>query len=115
MSKRQLNFLSFFKKKEELHDSKRVRKAGDEGSCSGHVEGKNRLQQEASAASRVHPQLAKPGQEAGTVAAAGQVHRQPEQEPATALAVSQVDHQRGLPVIPTPHCSDVSMFRNISH
>jgi hypothetical protein len=21
----------------------------------------------------------------------------------------------GLPVIPTPHCSDVSMFRNISH
>jgi hypothetical protein len=94
MSKRQLNLLSFFKKKEELHDSKRVRKAGDEGSCSGHVEGKNRLQQEASAASRVHPQLAKPGQEAGTVAAAGQVHRQPEQEPATALAVSQVDHQQ---------------------
>ncbi|CAL8253687.1 unnamed protein product [Boreogadus saida] len=96
MSKRQLNLLSFFKKKEALHDSKRVRKAGDEGSCSGHVEGKNRLQQEASAASRVHPQLAKPGQEAGTVAAAGQVHRQPEQEqePATALAVSQVDHQQ---------------------
>ena len=24
-------------------------------------------------------------------------------------------YARGLPVIPTPHCSDVSMFRNISH
>lgn len=90
MSKRQLNWLSFFKKKEELHDdAKRFRK----GSCSGHVDGQNQLQEEVSAAtaSRVHRQLAKPGQEAGTAAAAGQVHRQPEQEPAT---VSQVDHQQ---------------------
>ncbi|CAB1429003.1 unnamed protein product [Pleuronectes platessa] len=58
--------------KEELHDaSKRVRKAstsGDKGSCSGHVDEQNRLQQETSSAtaSQLHRQLAKPGQEAGT-------------------------------------------------
>ncbi|CAB1424909.1 unnamed protein product [Pleuronectes platessa] len=96
MSKRQLNLLSFFKKKEELHDaSKRARKAstsGDEGSCSE----QNRLQQETSAAtaSQLDRQLAKPGQEAGTAAAAGQVARQPERELATAPAVSQVVHQQ---------------------
>ena len=100
MSKRQLNLLSFFKKKEELHDaSKRVRKAstsGDKGSCSGHVGEQSRLQQETSAAtaSQLHRQLAKPGQEAGTTAAAGQVARQPERELATAPAVSQVVHQQ---------------------
>ncbi|CAB1445621.1 unnamed protein product [Pleuronectes platessa] len=94
MSKRQLNLLSFFKKKEELQDaSKRVRKAstsGDKGSCSGHVEEQNRLEQETSAvtASQLHRQLAKPGQEAGTAAAAGQVARQPERELATAPAVT---------------------------
>ncbi|CAB1435171.1 unnamed protein product [Pleuronectes platessa] len=94
MSKRQLNLLSFFKKKEELHDaSKRIRKAstsGDKGSCSGHVDEQNRLQQETSAAtaSHLHRQLAKPGQEAGTAAAAGQVARQPERELATAPAVT---------------------------
>ncbi|CAB1435767.1 unnamed protein product [Pleuronectes platessa] len=80
--------------KEELHDaSKRVRKAstsGDKGSCSGHVDERNRLEQETSAAtaSQLHRQLAKPGQEAGTAAAAGQVARQPERELATAPAVT---------------------------
>ena len=64
-----------------LHDaSKGVRKAstsGNEGSCSGHVDVQNRLQQEASAAtaSQVHQEVAKLEQEAGTVATAGQVHR----------------------------------------
>ncbi|CAB1440824.1 unnamed protein product [Pleuronectes platessa] len=81
-------------RKEELHDaSKRVRKAstsGDKGSCSGHVDEQNRLQQETSSAtaSQLHRQLAKPGQEAGTAAAAGQVARQPERELATAPAVT---------------------------
>ncbi|CAB1428684.1 unnamed protein product [Pleuronectes platessa] len=100
LSKRQLNLLSFFKKKEELHDaSKRVRKAstsGDKGSCSGHVDEQNRLQQETSAttASQLHRQLAKPGQEAGTAVAAGQVARQLERELATAPAViSQQDSE----------------------
>ncbi|KAK5848769.1 hypothetical protein PBY51_008462 [Eleginops maclovinus] len=96
MSKRQLNLLSFFKKKEEVIDtSKRVRKAStssDEGSCSGHVDGQNQEEVSAATASQLaNRQLAKPGQEAGTVSAAGQVHRQPEQEPAT---VGQVDHQQ---------------------
>ncbi|CAB1412444.1 unnamed protein product [Pleuronectes platessa] len=83
--------------KEELHDaSKRVRKAstsGDKGSCSGHVDEQNRLQQETSSAtaSQLHRQLAKPGQEAGTAAAAGQVARQPERELATAPAVTDTD------------------------
>ncbi|CAB1430883.1 unnamed protein product [Pleuronectes platessa] len=82
------------RQKEELHDaSKRVRKAstsGDKGSCSGHVDERNRLEQETSAAtaSQLHRQLAKPGQEAGTAAAAGQVARQPERELATAPAVT---------------------------
>ncbi|CAB1459050.1 unnamed protein product [Pleuronectes platessa] len=80
--------------KEELHDaSKRVRKAstsGDKGSCSGHVDEQNRLPHETSSAtaSQLHRQLAKPGQEAGTAAAAGQVARQPERELATAPAVT---------------------------
>jgi len=59
---------------------KKVSKAStssDEGSCSSHVN-ENRLQQQASAAtsSRVHRQLAQPGQVAGDVAAASQVHHQ---------------------------------------
>ncbi|CAB1455153.1 unnamed protein product [Pleuronectes platessa] len=89
-------FATSSRKKEELHDaSKRARKAstnGDKGSCSE----QNRLQQETSAAtaSQLDRQLAKPGQEAGTAAAAGQVARQPERELATAPAVSQVVHQQ---------------------
>ena len=60
---------------------KKVRKAStssDEGSCSSHVNDENRMQQEASAttSSRVHRLLAQPGQEAGAVAAASQVHHQ---------------------------------------
>ncbi|CAB1442355.1 unnamed protein product [Pleuronectes platessa] len=64
--------------------------SGDKGSCSGQVDEQNRLEQETSAAtaSQLHRQLAKPGQEAGTAAAAGQVARQPERELATAPAVT---------------------------
>lgn len=47
-----------------------------------------------STAGQVHGQLAKSKQEAGTAAAAGQMHRQPEREPATTLTVSQVVHQQ---------------------
>lgn len=60
--------------------SKQVRKAtnGNEGSGSSHADGQNQLQQEASTAtaSQVHGQLAKPGREADSVAAAGQVYHQ---------------------------------------
>ena len=85
-----------------MHDaSKQVRKAstsGDECSCSGHVDEQNQLQREATA-SRDHRQLAKPEQEAGTAAAAGQVHRQPEQQvgtPASASFILQQKIQRSV-------------------
>ena len=66
----------------EFTASKRVRKAtsSNEGSCSVHANGQDQLQQGAgaAAASQVHGKLARPGQEAGTGAAAGQVQRQPQ-------------------------------------
>ena len=50
------------------------------------------MQQEAGAATASRVQLAE--QEAGAPAAAGPVHGQPKQEPATALPVSQVEHRQ---------------------
>lgn len=88
MSKRQLNLLSFVKKKEDSHNvSKRARME-----LATHEQ---QVQQDA-AASQVHRQLEE--QEVGTssaaaVAAASQIHRQPEQELVTLAAAGHFQQQ----------------------